>query len=221
MAEFSRVLDLLRADPSTAGEVAVRGWLRSKRDSKAGISFLAVHDGSAFDAIQAVVPADLDNYEELLQLTTGCSVEVHGELVASQGKGQAVEIQASGVNVLGWVDDQRRIFLIAEVGVALLLFVIGLEFSPRRLWEFGPRTMVVGVLQVVVTAGIGFAAARAFGLDPRAATVVGLMVAMSSTACVLRLLAEHGELDSAAGRTSLAILLVQDIAVVPMMLVVS
>ncbi|MEM1188872.1 MAG: asparagine--tRNA ligase [Pseudomonadota bacterium] len=105
MAEFSRVLDLLRADPSTAGEVAVRGWLRSKRDSKAGISFLAVHDGSAFDAIQAVVPADLDNYEELLQLTTGCSVEVHGELVASQGKGQAVEIQASGVNVLGWVDD--------------------------------------------------------------------------------------------------------------------
>ena len=126
-----------------------------------------------------------------------------------------------GPNVLGWVDDQRRIFLIAEVGVALLLFVIGLEFSPRRLWEFGPRTMLVGVLQVVFTAAIGFAAAKCCGLDPRAATVVGLMVAMSSTACVLRLLAEQGELDSAAGRTSLAILLVQDIAVVPMMLVVS
>ncbi|MEE4277202.1 MAG: asparagine--tRNA ligase [Halieaceae bacterium] len=105
MTEFSRVVDLLRADPSTSRAVAVRGWLRSKRDSKAGISFLAVHDGSSFDPIQAVVPADLPNYKELLQLTTGCSVEVHGELVPSQGKGQAMEIQASRVAVLGWVDD--------------------------------------------------------------------------------------------------------------------
>jgi len=106
MAEFSRVVDLLRADPDAAGEVAVRGWLRSKRDSKAGISFLAVHDGSSFDAIQAVVPADLPNYEdEVRQLTTGCSVAVRGRLVPSQGKGQAVEIQAGEVSVLGWVDD--------------------------------------------------------------------------------------------------------------------
>ncbi|WOJ93059.1 asparagine--tRNA ligase [Congregibacter variabilis] len=106
MTAFSRVLDLLRTDPDTGGEVAVRGWLRSKRDSKAGISFLAIHDGSSFDAIQAVVPADLANYEsEVLQLTTGCSVELRGILVPSQGKGQQVEIQASELRVLGWVDD--------------------------------------------------------------------------------------------------------------------
>ena len=106
MADYSRVADLLRADPATRGAVAVRGWLRSKRDSKAGISFLAVHDGSAFDAIQAVVPADLENYDsEIRHLTTGCSVEVSGRLVPSQGQGQAVEIQADRVRVLGWVDD--------------------------------------------------------------------------------------------------------------------
>ena len=80
--------------------------MRSKRDSKAGISFLAVHDGSAFDAIQAVVPNELSNYEdEILKLSTGCSVIVTGELVESQGKGQSVEIQATSVEVVGWVDD--------------------------------------------------------------------------------------------------------------------
>ncbi|WOJ96843.1 asparagine--tRNA ligase [Congregibacter brevis] len=106
MTAFSRVLDLLRTDPTAGGEVAVRGWLRSKRDSKAGISFLAIHDGSSFDAIQAVVPADLENYEsEVLALGTGCSVELRGTLVPSQGKGQQVEIQASEVRVLGWVDE--------------------------------------------------------------------------------------------------------------------
>ncbi len=96
----------LKGRVSIGSEVTVRGWLRSKRDSKAGISFLAVHDGTAFDAIQAVVPNTLDNYDaEVLLLSTGCSVEVSGELVASQGKGQSVEIQATRVEVVGWVDD--------------------------------------------------------------------------------------------------------------------
>lgn len=86
--------------------VTVKGWLRSKRDSKAGISFLAVHDGTCFDAIQAVVPNTLSNYEnEILLLGTGCAVEVTGQLVVSEGKGQSVEIQASAVLVVGDVDD--------------------------------------------------------------------------------------------------------------------
>lgn len=106
MSAFSRVKDLLASNPETTRTVAVRGWLRSKRDSRAGISFLAIHDGSCFDAIQAVVPGELANYEaEVLRLTTGCAVQVHGELVASQGRGQTVEIQARQVRVLGWVDD--------------------------------------------------------------------------------------------------------------------
>ena len=86
---------------ATGQHVTVKGWLRSKRDSKAGISFLAIHDGSSFDPIQAVVPADLANYEEqILKLSTGCAVQVSGELVASQGKGQSLEIQATEVVVM-------------------------------------------------------------------------------------------------------------------------
>jgi asparaginyl-tRNA synthetase len=106
MSDTTAVAAVLRGDLPVGGEVTVRGWLRSKRDSKAGISFLAIHDGSAFDPVQAVVPDTLDNYEsEVLGLSTGCAVIVTGELVESQGKGQRVEIQASQVQVVGWVDD--------------------------------------------------------------------------------------------------------------------
>jgi len=106
MSDFLSVAAALKAQKQLGKTVTVKGWLRSKRDSKAGISFLAVHDGSAFDAIQAVVPSELPNYEdEILKLSTGCSVIVTGELVESQGKGQSVEIQATSVEVVGWVDD--------------------------------------------------------------------------------------------------------------------
>ncbi|MEE4145690.1 MAG: asparagine--tRNA ligase [Halieaceae bacterium] len=106
MSQYTTVESALKGRVAVGQQVRVRGWLRSKRDSKAGISFLAVHDGSGFDAIQAVVPAALDNYEsEVLKLSTGCAVVVAGELVPSQGKGQSVEIQASAVEVVGWVDD--------------------------------------------------------------------------------------------------------------------
>lgn len=106
MSDHIPVAAALRGDLPLGSIVTVRGWLRSKRDSKAGISFLAVHDGSSFDPIQAVVPAALGNYEsEILKLSTGCAVGVRGELVASQGQGQALEIQASEVEVVGWVED--------------------------------------------------------------------------------------------------------------------
>jgi asparaginyl-tRNA synthetase len=100
------IASALRGEVELGQQVTVRGWIRSKRDSKAGISFLAIHDGSCFDPIQAVVPNELDNYEqEVLQITTGCAVVVSGELVESQGKGQSVEIQATAVEVVGWVED--------------------------------------------------------------------------------------------------------------------
>jgi len=100
------VASALRGETPVGQHVTVRGWIRSKRDSKAGISFLTVHDGSCFDPIQAVVPSSLDNYaSEVLHITTGCAVVVSGELVESQGQGQAVEIQATAVEVLGWVED--------------------------------------------------------------------------------------------------------------------
>ncbi len=104
----SSIRTLLQGDTaSTVGsQVQVKGWVRSRRDSKAGLSFVAVHDGSCFDAIQCVVDATLDNYErDVLNLSTGASVTVTGTLVESQGKGQSVEIQASEVEVIGLVED--------------------------------------------------------------------------------------------------------------------
>ncbi|KGJ93711.1 asparagine--tRNA ligase [Colwellia psychrerythraea] len=100
------ITDVLAGKFPVNESITVHGWIRTRRDSKAGISFLALHDGSCFDAIQAIVPNELDNYEsDILKLTTGCSVKVTGILVESPGKGQAFEIQATAVEVLGFVED--------------------------------------------------------------------------------------------------------------------
>ncbi len=87
-------------------KVRVRGWVRTRRDSKAGLSFVHVSDGSCFDPIQVVAASSLSNYaSEVQKLTTSCSVIAEGTLVASQGKGQSFEIQADTLTVVGWVDD--------------------------------------------------------------------------------------------------------------------
>lgn len=102
----SSVIALLTDAAYIGTTVTVQGWIRSKRDSKAGFSFLSIHDGSSFDPIQAVAATELPNYQQdILTLSTGCSVTVSGVLTPSEGKGQAVEIQASSVTVHGWVDD--------------------------------------------------------------------------------------------------------------------
>ena len=106
MSQTHSVKNLLGDEALIGSRVTVQGWLRSKRDSKAGISFLAVNDGSHFDSLQCVAPKELENYEdEVLKLSTGCAVIVSGELVASQGGGQSVEIQASCVELIGGIDD--------------------------------------------------------------------------------------------------------------------
>jgi len=86
--------------------VTVYGWVRTRRDSKAGFSFIHVNDGSCFDNIQLVAGQDLPNYtDEIRHLTSGCSIRCSGTVVQSKGRGQAVEIQAAEVEVLGWVAD--------------------------------------------------------------------------------------------------------------------
>ncbi|MDP4528598.1 asparagine--tRNA ligase [Alkalimonas delamerensis] len=98
--------DVLSGRYAVGDTVTVKGWVRTKRDSKAGISFVAVHDGSCFDAVQAVVPANLANYDsEVKRLTTACSVIVSGQIARSEGQGQQFEIQASAVQVVGWVEN--------------------------------------------------------------------------------------------------------------------
>jgi asparaginyl-tRNA synthetase len=103
-----RITDALAGKAAVGSDVTIKGWVRTRRDSKAGggLSFINVHDGSCFDPIQVVADKSLSNYEsDVLRITTGCSVIVAGTLASSQGKGQAVEIQAKSIQVLGWVDD--------------------------------------------------------------------------------------------------------------------
>jgi asparaginyl-tRNA synthetase len=86
--------------------ITVRGWVRTRRDSKAGLSFVNISDGSCQAVIQVVAPGTLPNYEaQVKHLSAGCSVSCTGKLVRSQGKGQALEIQADRVEVAGMVDD--------------------------------------------------------------------------------------------------------------------
>jgi len=86
--------------------ITVQGWVRTRRDSKAGFSFISVSDGSCGSTIQVVAPATLDNYaSEVQRLTSGCAVRCSGTLVESRGRGQKVEIQAEQVEVIGWVAD--------------------------------------------------------------------------------------------------------------------
>jgi asparaginyl-tRNA synthetase len=106
MSEVS-IAEALRGTVPEGQTVTVKGWVRNRRDSKGGFSFVTVHDGSCFDAIQVVAPNTLPNYaSDVLHLTAGCSVIATGTLVKSQGKGQAYEIQAGELTVVGRVDDR-------------------------------------------------------------------------------------------------------------------
>ncbi|HMG23986.1 MAG TPA: OB-fold nucleic acid binding domain-containing protein, partial [Kofleriaceae bacterium] len=91
----TRIAVVLSGGEPVGSRITIEGWVRTRRDSKAGLSFLAVHDGSCFEPLQVVAPAELPNYQtHVLRITTGCAVRVTGELVASQGKGQTVELRA-------------------------------------------------------------------------------------------------------------------------------
>ena len=97
---------ILRHAIAVDTEVTIEGWVRSRRTSKAGFSFIHIHDGSCFDTLQAVADGDLPNYvSEIEEIATGCSVRVTGKLVESSGKGQDREIQATAIEIVGWVDD--------------------------------------------------------------------------------------------------------------------
>ncbi len=125
-----------------------------------------------------------------------------------------------GPSGLSLVEGGAGIEIIAELGVALLLFTIGLEFSWHRLRQLGAVAAAGGALQVGLTMGLFALLARWAGLATPEALVVGAATALSSTAVVLRVLGDRAELDSLHGRNALGILLLQDIAVVPLVLLV-
>ncbi len=132
------VTDVLHGRVAVDSEVTVRGWVRTRRDSKAGISFIAVYDGSCFNPIQAVVNNSLNNYqEEVLRLTTGCSVIITGKVVESPGEGQSFEIQATAVEVVGWVDDPDTYPMAAKRH--------SIEYL-REVAHLRPRTNLIGAV---------------------------------------------------------------------------
>jgi len=116
--------------------VTVKGWVRTRRDSKAGLSFVHVSDGSCFHPVQVVAPASLENYgSEVQRLTAGCSVEATGTIVASPAKGQPFEMQASSIKVIGWVDDPDTYPIQPKPHT--------MEFL-REVAHLRPRTNVIG-----------------------------------------------------------------------------
>jgi CPA2 family monovalent cation:H+ antiporter-2 len=124
----------------------------------------------------------------------------------------------AGPELLGLIRNAHEIELFAEIGVVLLLFVIGLEISVADVSRLRRNFLVGGSLQFFATAAVVAAAGAAMGLRPPQSLYVGFLIALSSTAIVLRMLQERGELETPHGRAVLAILLYQDVAVVPVML---
>ena len=101
----STIRSVLEGPFAEGAEVAVAGWLKSRRTSRGGFSFLALNDGSCFADLQVVADESLANYASIVELGAGCAVSVRGKLVASQGRGQDRELQASDVAVVGTVED--------------------------------------------------------------------------------------------------------------------
>ena len=121
--------------------ITIKGWVRTRRDSKAGISFVNVSDGSCFNPVQVVAPNTLGNYaDEIMRLTAGCAVEATGTIVPSPAKGQPFEMQASAIHVVGWVDDPDSYPIQPKAH--------SLEFL-REVAHLRPRTNVIGAVSRV------------------------------------------------------------------------
>ena len=130
--------DILGGRAPAGTPVTLNGWVRTRRDSRAGISFVHVSDGSCFHPVQAVVPNTLANYaNEVMRLTAGCSVTVTGVVVPSPAKGQPFEIQATDVVVVGWVEDPDSYPIQPKPHT--------LEFL-RDVAHLRPRTNVIGAV---------------------------------------------------------------------------
>ncbi|KTD14974.1 asparagine--tRNA ligase [Legionella israelensis] len=136
MSEVFTVKQCVEGEISVDHTVTVQGWVKTRRDSKAGLSFISLQDGSCFSPIQIVAVKQLDNYEqEILKLTSGCAIIATGKLVVSQGKGQSFEVQAEKIEVIGWVENPDNYPIQAKRHT--------LEFL-REVAHLRPRTNTIG-----------------------------------------------------------------------------
>ncbi|MFP3013201.1 MAG: asparagine--tRNA ligase [Arsenophonus sp. NC-QC1-MAG3] len=132
------VVEVLQGRVAVGEEVTVRGWVRTKRDSKAGFSFLTVYDGSCFNPLQAIVNNELDNYEnEVLLLTTGCSIEITGIVKSSKGKEQNFELSATQVVIVGMIENPDSYPMAAKRHSVEYL---------REVAHLRPRTNLIGAV---------------------------------------------------------------------------
>ncbi|MCY7412629.1 MAG: cation:proton antiporter, partial [Salinibacterium sp.] len=123
-----------------------------------------------------------------------------------------------GPSVLGWVDEVKPLELFAEIGIAILLFLVGLKLDVNLIRSIGTVALLTGLGQVVFTAAIGFGLALLFGLEPVAALYVAVALTFSSTIIIVKLLGDKRELDELHGRIALGFLIVQDIVVIVAMI---
>ncbi|MBW2243314.1 MAG: cation:proton antiporter [Deltaproteobacteria bacterium] len=123
-----------------------------------------------------------------------------------------------GPAVLGWVTAADQIDLLAKIGIALLLFIVGLKLDLRLVRTLGPLAVVTGLGQMTFSAGIGYLAAWAFGMESVAALYVAAALAFSSTIIVVKLLSDKREIDALHGRTAVGVLIVQDVVVIATLL---
>jgi glutathione-regulated potassium-efflux system protein KefB len=141
------------------------------------------------------------------------------------GLGSVIGYLAAGIAIgpfgLKIFQDPDAILHVAEFGVVMLLFVIGLELKPSRLWGLRRDIFGLGLAQVILCGALLTVAAITVGLDPRAAFVAAMGLALSSTAIVMQLLEERGETTSPYGQKIFAVLLLQDLAIVPLLAVVA
>lgn len=126
-----------------------------------------------------------------------------------------------GPDVLGLVASSTEIELLGEIGIALLLFVVGLKLDPRLVRRLGPVVLVAGTLQVVTTAALAFAIARGFAVEVVPALYLAAAMSFSSTVVVIKLLADRGQIEQLQGRLALGILIVQDLFVIGLMVVLA
>jgi CPA2 family monovalent cation:H+ antiporter-2 len=125
-----------------------------------------------------------------------------------------------GPHALGLIKDVQAIEVLAEIGVALLLFTIGLEFSLRRMLEMKRLVLLGGGLQVILTTLLVTGIANLLGRPLNEAVFFGFLFALSSTAIVLKSYIDRAEIDAPHGRAGVGILLFQDLSIVPMMLMI-
>lgn len=126
-----------------------------------------------------------------------------------------------GPSVLQWIDDPETVLGFAEFGVVLLLFLVGLELNPNKLWTLRVPIFGMGGLQVLLTAALVFGAVLAFGQPWVIALIVGIAAVQSSTSVALAIMGERGLLPTAGGRSALSVSLFQDIMVIPILLLVA